>query len=74
MEIDGEPPITDIVVALRRMLEKLTKSGKRILITIDEVSLNRQMREFASQFQIFMREGLNVFLIMTGLYDKEFFG
>ena len=70
LEIDGEPPITDIVVALRRMLEKLTKSGKRILITIDEVSLNRQMREFASQFQIFMREGLNVFLIMTGLYEN----
>ena len=70
LEIDGEPPITDLVVALRRMLEKLTKSGKRILITIDEVSLNRQMREFASQFQIFMREDLNVFLIMTGLYEN----
>lgn len=70
LEIDGEPPITDLVVALRRMLEKLTKSGKRILITIDEVSLNRQMREFASQFQIFMREDLNIFLIMTGLYEN----
>ncbi len=70
LEIDGEPPITDMVVALRRMLEKLTKSGKRILITIDEVSLNRQIREFASQFQIFMREDLNVFLIMTGLYEN----
>ena len=70
LEIDGEPPITDMVVALRRMLEKLTKSGRRILITIDEVSLNRQIREFASQFQIFMRENLNVFLIMTGLYEN----
>lgn len=70
LEIDGEPPITDLVVALRRMLEKLTKSGKRILITIDEVSLNKQIREFASQFQIFMRENLNVFLIMTGLYEN----
>jgi len=70
LEIDGEPPITDMVVALRRMLEKLTKSGRRILITIDEVSLNRQIREFTSQFQIFMRENLNVFLIMTGLYEN----
>lgn len=70
LEIDGEPPVTDYVVALRRMLEKLTKSGKRILITIDEVSLNQQIREFASQFQIFMRENLNVFLIMTGLYEN----
>ena len=70
IEIDGEPPITDIVVALRRMLDKLTKSGKRVLITIDEVSSTQQVREFASQFQIFMREGLNIFLLMTGLYEN----
>lgn len=70
LEIDGVPPITDTVVAIRRMLEKLKKSGKRVLITIDEVSTSKQIKEFASQFQIFMREGLNVFLIMTGLYDN----
>ncbi len=70
LEIDGEPPITDIVVAIRRMLSKLTKSGKKVLITVDEVSSTQHMREFASQFQIFMREGLNVFLLMTGLYEN----
>lgn len=70
LEIDGAPPITDEVVALRRMLEKLTKSGKKVLITIDEVSSTPQIREFASQFQIFMRENLNVFLLMTGLYEN----
>ena len=70
LEIDGEPPITDIVVAIRRMLGKLTKSGKKVLITVDEASSTQHMREFASQFQIFMREGLNVFLLMTGLYDN----
>lgn len=70
LEIDGEPPITDIVVAIRRMLGKLTKSGKKVLITIDEASSTQYMREFASQFQIFMREGLNVFLLMTGLYEN----
>ena len=70
LEIDGEPPVTDEVVAIRRMLDKLTKTGKRVLITIDEVSPTKQMKEFASQFQIFMREGLNVFLLMTGLYEN----
>lgn len=70
LEIDGVPPITDIVVALRRMLEKLTKSGMRVLITIDEASSTPSFREFASQFQIFMREKLNVFLLMTGLYEN----
>ena len=70
LEIDGVPPITDTVVALRRMLEKLTKSGKRVLVTIDEASASKQFREFASQFQIFMREGLDIFLLMTGLYEN----
>ena len=70
LEIDGEPPITDIVVALRRMLEKLAKSRKKVLITIDEVTSSKAVREFASQFQIFMREGLPVFLLMTGVYEN----
>ena len=70
LEIDGEPPVTDIVVAVRRMLAKLTKFGKRVLITVDEASSTRQFREFASQFQIFMRENLAVFLLMTGLYEN----
>ena len=70
LEIEGEPPVTDIVVALQRMLEKLTKRNRRILITIDEVTTSQKVREFASQFQIFMREKLNVFLLMTGLYEN----
>jgi len=70
LEIDGVPPVTDIVVALRNMLEKITKSGRRVLITIDEVTPSGHIREFASQFQIFMREDLNVFLLMTGLYEN----
>lgn len=52
------------------MLEKLTRSGKRVLITIDEASSTPSMREFASQVQIFLREGLQIFLVMTGLYKN----
>lgn len=70
LEIDGVPPITDTVVALRRMLERLTLMQKRVLITIDEVSPSQNIKVFVSQFQIFMRENLNVFLIMTGLYKN----
>ena len=70
LEMDGVPPVTDMVVALRRMLERITKERKCVLITVDEVSSTEQFREFASQFQIFVREGLNVFLIMTGLYEN----
>ena len=70
LEIDSEPPITDVVVALDRMLENLTKKGKKVLIALDEAVSNQHVREFASQFQIFMRKKYNIFLVMTGLYDK----
>lgn len=70
LEKDSEPPITDIVVALDRMLEHLTKKNRKVFITLDEAVSNQHVREFASQFQIFMRKKYNVFLLMTGLYDK----
>lgn len=70
LEIDGVPPVTDVSVAVTRMLERIGQKGKKVLITIDEVSSNQTMREFVSLFQIFMRQDLPVFLIMTGLYEN----
>ena len=70
LESDGVPPITDVSVAVTRMLERIGKKGKRVLITIDEVSRNQTMREFVSLFQIFMRQDLPVFLALTGLYEN----
>ena len=70
IEIDSEPPITDIVVALDRMLDQLTRRGKKVLVTLDEAVSNQHVREFASQFQIYMRRNYNLFLLMTGLYEN----
>lgn len=41
-----------------------------MIITIDEVLHNDNMRRFASQFQIFLREDYPVFLLMTRLYEN----
>lgn len=68
--IKGTPPITDIEEALIRMLRSIRKHGKRVLITIDEVTNSRDIRIFASTYQIFLREELPVFLLMTGLYNQ----
>ncbi len=70
LEVTGTVPVTDIEVALVKMLESLKKHGKRVLITIDEVISTPDMRVFASAFQIFIRQGLPVFLLMTGLYEN----
>lgn len=70
LEIKGAAPITDIEVALSKMLSSLKKHGKKVLIAIDEVVNSKTMREFAHAFQILLRQDLPVYLIMTGLYDN----
>lgn len=68
--IDGAPPVADIETALKKMLEQIQKAGKKVLITIDEVVNNENVRIFTSAFQIFVRQNLPIFLLMTGLYDN----
>ena len=69
-EISGEMPAGDIESELERMLKSLKKAGKRILVTIDEVTNSPQLRTFASAYQIMIGQELPVFLLMTGLYDN----
>ena len=70
LEVSGIAPITDIEVALEKMINSLSKKGKKVLISIDEVTNNEYMRVFASAFQILVRKNLPVFLLMTGLYEN----
>ena len=70
VEISGTTPVTDIEYALTKMLESLKNHNKKILIAIDEISNNRNTREFIHAFQIFLRQNLPVFLLATGLYDN----
>ena len=66
--IKGSHKITDIEEAISKMLKSIKKHNKRVLITIDEAVNSKEMREFTSAYQIFLRERLPVFLIMTGLF------
>lgn len=52
------------------MIANLKKHNKKILIAIDEVTNNENIRVFASAFQIMVRKDLPVFLLMTGLYEN----
>lgn len=70
LEFSGGVQITDKETAITKMLESLKKKKKRVLISIDEVTDTEYMRVFASSFQIFIRQDLPVFLLMTGLYEN----
>lgn len=60
----------DSVSRIESVLEHLKKKKQKVLITIDEVVADDNMRVFASQFQIFIRKDYPVFLLMTGLYEN----
>ena len=64
------PPIADIESALELILKTIRKRNKRLLVTVDEVSNTSYMKEFASSFQIMIRQDLPFFLIMAGLYEN----
>lgn len=70
LEVKGAAPITEIETALEKMLLSLKKKGKRLLVCIDEVTNTSQMRAFAAAFQIFLRQDLPVYLLMTGLFEN----
>ncbi len=70
--VGGKTQTENSVNVIKEGLDLLKKKGKRLLITIDEVENNDNMRRFASQFQIFIRRDYPVYLIMTGLYENIF--
>ena len=69
-EMEGALPIADDETAIAGMLESIRKKGNRVLVTIDEVTNNENVRKFVAAFQIFIRAGLPIFLLMTGLYEN----
>ncbi|MDO4178496.1 MAG: AAA family ATPase [Phascolarctobacterium sp.] len=72
VEFNKENKFEDPAIILEDLLDELSQNGKKLLITIDEISNNQNVREFVSQFQIYIRKNYNVFLIMTGLYENVY--
>ena len=70
VEIENSNPITDVKIAIKRMMEYLAKKNKKILVSIDETDNTDAMREFVSEYQVLIRRDLPVFLLMTGLPEN----
>ena len=68
IEYQGEPPVTDYATAVSRILEQLKKAGKKVLVTLDEIIVSRAAKEFIKQFQIYIRNDLPIFMVVTGIY------
>ncbi|MCR5205768.1 MAG: ATP-binding protein, partial [Lachnospiraceae bacterium] len=67
--INGSNPENSIII-IEDIFDSLKKKNKRILITIDEVMHDDNMKRFASEFQLFIRKNYPIYLLMTGLYEN----
>ncbi len=60
----------DNVGRMSLVLHSLKKNHKKVLVTIDDASVDENMRTFMSQFQLLVRKGFDIYLLMTGLYEN----
>ena len=53
-----------------KLLDVVKKNKKKVLICIDDVSSNANVKTFVQQFQILLRKDYPIYLLMTGLYEN----
>ena len=70
IQFSGAQDILSPQITIRDVLDGMRKRNKKLLICIDEVIPSDYMKEFASIFQILVREDYPVYLLMTGLFDN----
>ena len=68
--INGNSEISNITTLIEKMLEYLKKKNQKILITIDDVNPNNNIKSFIYSYQQMIRNNYNVFLLITGLYEN----
>ncbi len=70
IEIGEQPSKVDSEIMLNKMLTVLKKNKRKLLVCVDEAVDNSYVREFASIFQILIRDDLPISLVMTGLFEN----
>ena len=68
--VEGKNVPVNVDAELDAALNILTRHGKRILITIDDVVSNSEMRSFAHFFQSCLMKDYDVFLLMNGIFEN----
>ena len=67
---ESNEQINDPELIAEKIIEKIAKSGKKILITIDEVNITEPFKQFVNFYQSMIGKGLPLYLLMTGLKEN----
>lgn len=68
--VSGKTPILHIDDLLDRMLSLIKAKGKKVLVTIDEMTNTKYLRQFILSFQMLIRKDYPLFIVGTGLYEN----
>ena len=68
--IQGENPVTNVDSLLDKIFKYLLKKKIKVLITVDDVGNNNNVKQFSQAYQSFIREKYQAYLLMTGLYEN----
>ncbi len=66
----GDLIASDAIDAVDMMLGVLKKKGKKVLVTIDEVTYNESIGSFSHALSSYARAGYEIYVIMTGLKEN----
>ena len=66
----GKPTFSTYQRILTSMFDELRKNGIKVLITLDEVKVSRELQTFAKCYQLLSHQGYSVALIIAGLPEN----
>lgn len=70
VHITGKERPAGLTYSIEDSLKAIAKKGGKVLITVDEITDTPQMRDFASNLQIWMARDFPVFFLGTALYER----
>lgn len=68
--IEGDVPVKNVETLLEKMLDIIKKQGKKVLVTIDEISNSENVKVFSHTFKNLVIDDFPIYLLATGLNEN----
>lgn len=70
--LEGDNPVKNIETLLEKMLSIIAKHNKRVLIAIDEISNNTNVKVFSHTFKNLTTDNYPIYLLATGINENVY--
>ena len=70
--LEGNTPVKNIETLLEKMMTIIKEKNKNVLISIDEISNNNNIKIFSHTFKNMVNDNLPIYLLATGLNENVY--